>query len=70
MQLELVPARMGVLARTAIRYEQINHACTALPILDIKTYLHDLLRLAHNFSLKLNQHQLVRTCLVKPSADI
>ncbi len=70
MQLDLVPARMGVLARTAIVYERTNHACTALPILDIKTYLHDSLRLVHEFSLKLNQYQPVRTCLAKPSADI
>ena len=63
MQLELVPARMGVLARTAIVYERTNHACTALPILDIKTYLHDLLCHAHEFSLTLNQYQPVRTCL-------
>ena len=49
MQLELVPTGMGVLARTSIRYDRVNHACTALPILDIKTYLHDLLCLAHNF---------------------
>ena len=63
MQLDLVLAGMGVLARTTIVYERIHHACTALPILDNKTYLHDSLRLVHDFSLKLNQYQPVRTCL-------